>query len=94
LSNVLLNILIFMNLAGTCEELASSLAGQASAAGFAATTASLDSVLSKLAGPAGGVLPEAGGLLVISSTYNGTPPDNATEFARWLPKQPDGESIG
>jgi DNA-binding transcriptional regulator YdaS (Cro superfamily) len=37
------------------------------------------------------VLPEAGALLVISSTYNGTPPDNAAEFARWLPKQAEGE---
>jgi cytochrome P450/NADPH-cytochrome P450 reductase len=80
----------YCNPAGTCEELASSIAGQASAAGFAAKTASLDSVLSQPAGPAGGVLPEAGALLVISSTYNGTPPDNAAEFARWLPKQADG----
>lgn len=83
-------LILYGSNTGTCEELASSLAGQAAAAGFAAKTASLDSVLATPAGPAGGTLPEAGALLVISSTYNGTPPDNAAEFARWLPKQADG----
>lgn len=53
--------------------------------------ASLDSVLTKPAGAAGGVLPETGAVMIVTSTYNGTPPDNAAEFKKWLEKQTAGE---
>ena len=55
---------------GTCEALASSLAGRAAGAGFAVTQAPLDAAL------AGGsaFLPDAGATIVVTSTYNGAPP--------------------
>lgn len=77
--------------AGTCEELAGTVAGQAAAAGFSVRVASLDSVLNNPAGTAGGVLPETGAVMIVTSTYNGTPPDNAAEFKKWLEKQTAGE---
>ncbi|KAF8059389.1 cypD [Scenedesmus sp. PABB004] len=68
---------------GTCEELASALASKAASAGFAATAASLDNALKAK-------LPGAKAVLVVTSTYNGTPPDNAAAFAKWLPAQAAG----
>ncbi|WIA11150.1 hypothetical protein OEZ85_011289 [Tetradesmus obliquus] len=55
----------------------------AAAAGFAATAATLDSIMP----PAGEQpqLPKAGAVLFVTSTYNGEPPDNALRFAKWLP---------
>eukprot|EP00775_Hariotina_reticulata_P009541 gene9541-9705_t len=69
---------------GTCEELAGVVAGKATAAGFAPKTASLDSVLKA------GAAPLSGAVIIVTSTYNGTPPDNAAEFAKWLPVQAPG----
>jgi cytochrome P450/NADPH-cytochrome P450 reductase len=61
---------------GTAEEVASNLARDAEAHGFRATLASLDERVDDL--------PRDGAVLITSSTYNGTPPDNAREFADWL----------
>jgi cytochrome P450/NADPH-cytochrome P450 reductase len=77
-------LVLYGSNSGTCEELASVVAGKAAAAGFAAKTASLDSVLKP------GAAPLAGAVLVVTSTYNGTPPDNAAEFSKWLPVQAPG----
>lgn len=77
--------------AGTCEELAGQVAGQATSAGFKVKVANLDSVVRGAAAAAGDVLPKSGAVLIISSTYNGTPPDNAAAFAKWLEEQQEGE---
>jgi hypothetical protein len=88
-------LVLYGSNAGTCESFADLLVEQAGRAGFAATAASLDSIItaagsssrSSSSSTAGGLtakLPQAGALVVITSTYNGYPPDNALQFARWL----------
>jgi len=61
---------------GATEQLAADLAQQAIGRGFRATTAALDARV--------GDLPREGATIVLSSTYNGTAPDNAAAFCRWL----------
>lgn len=61
---------------GSAEEFAGQLAEAARLRGFAATVAPLNEY-------AGG-LPLDGPVLVVCSTYNGTPPDNAAAFCQWL----------
>jgi len=78
---------------GTCEELAGQVAGQATSAGFKVKVAKLDSVV-RGAAAAADVLPKSGAVLIISSTYNGTPPDNAAAFAKWLEEQQEGSLSG
>jgi cytochrome P450/NADPH-cytochrome P450 reductase len=61
---------------GTAEELATRVADLAEVNGFATRLAPLDDFVSKL--------PEQGGLLIFCASYNGAPPDNATQFVKWL----------
>jgi cytochrome P450 / NADPH-cytochrome P450 reductase len=61
---------------GTAEELATRIADLAEVNGFATRLATLDEFAGKL--------PEAGGVLIFCASYNGAPPDNATEFVQWL----------
>lgn len=61
---------------GTAEELATRVADLAEVNGFATKLAPLDEFV--------GRLPEQGGLLIFCASYNGAPPDNATQFAKWL----------
>jgi cytochrome P450 / NADPH-cytochrome P450 reductase len=61
---------------GTAEELATRVADLAEVNGFATKLAPLDEVVGKL--------PDAGGVLIFCASYNGVPPDNATQFAKWL----------
>ena len=63
---------------GTCEALAAQLVARAAAAGWAATQGTLDSAVDALEEAA------AGPVIVITSTYNGSPPDNAARFAAWM----------
>lgn len=65
---------------GTCEALASTLAGSAAGAGFAVSQAPLDAAL------AGGsaFVADSGTTIIVTSTYNGAPPDNARAFGKWL----------
>lgn len=59
---------------GASQELATRLARDALARGIAARVADLD------AGP----FPTEGAAVVVCSTYNGEPPDNAARFSAWL----------
>lgn len=59
---------------GTAEALATTLAAEATDRGFAVTLGPLDDHV--------GDLPSA--TVVVCSSYNGTPPDNAAEFCRWI----------
>jgi cytochrome P450/NADPH-cytochrome P450 reductase len=61
---------------GTSEDLANRIANDAEARGFAAQVASLDEYTNKL--------PTEGALVVVTSSYNGTPPDNAIKFCDWI----------
>ena len=61
---------------GTAEELATRVADLAEVNGFATKLGSLDDYAGKL--------PEQGGVLIFCASYNGAPPDNATQFVNWL----------
>ncbi len=61
---------------GTAEELATRVADLAEVNGFATKLAPLDDYAGKL--------PEQGGVLIFCASYNGAPPDNATQFVKWL----------
>jgi cytochrome P450/NADPH-cytochrome P450 reductase len=61
---------------GTAEELATRVADLAEVNGFATKLAPLDDFVGKL--------PEQGGVLMFCASYNGAPPDNATQFVKWL----------
>jgi cytochrome P450 / NADPH-cytochrome P450 reductase len=61
---------------GTAEDLATRVADLAEVNGFATRLAPLDDFAGKL--------PEAGGVLIFCASYNGAPPDNATQFVKWL----------
>lgn len=71
---VTLQVLFGSNL-GTCESYAHELAREAGQRGFDARAAALDDVAGQLAeGPA----------VIVCSSYNGAPPDNAGTFCAWL----------
>ncbi len=61
---------------GTAEEVAHKLAVDARGHGFDTSIDELDAY--------SGQLPTSGYLLIVCATYNGTPPDNARAFIRWL----------
>src|SRR5580704_8157645 len=61
---------------GSAEELATRVADLAEVNGFATRLAPLDDFAGKL--------PEQGGVLIFCASYNGVPPDNATQFHKWL----------
>jgi cytochrome P450/NADPH-cytochrome P450 reductase len=61
---------------GTAEELAARVADLAEVNGFATKLAALDDCVGKL--------PDQGGVLIFCASYNGAPPDNATQFVKWL----------
>src|SRR3979490_2819480 len=61
---------------GSAEELATRVADLAEGNGFATKLAPLDDFAGKL--------PGQGGVLIFCASYNGAPPDNATQFVKWL----------
>jgi len=61
---------------GTAEGIAQQIAADGATQGFATTVASLDDYQGKL--------PTQGAVVLVSASYNGTPPDNAAQFCRWL----------
>lgn len=62
--------------AGTCEGLANRIMNDGNARGFTATSDMLDDYVDKL--------PKEGVVVIVTSSYNGTPPDNAVKFCQWL----------
>ncbi len=73
--NTPLLILYGSNL-GTAEELAHRVADLAEVNGFATKLGPLDDYV--------GNLKDHGGVIIFCASYNGAPPDNATQFVKWL----------
>ncbi|MFO0602708.1 MAG: cytochrome P450 [Polyangiales bacterium] len=69
-------LVLFGSNMGAAQDLAQSLARAARAAGVEADVAELDSCA--------GALPTDRPVAVVTSTYNGAPPDNAARFLAWL----------
>ena len=67
-------VLFGSNLGGS-EDIASRIAREATDRGYTARTAGLDSAV--------GELPTEGAVVVVTSSYNGQPPDNAATFCTW-----------
>lgn len=63
---------------GTCEGLAQKLASNAESRGFSASVKSLDSIIDRF--------PIDQPVVIVSSSYEGQPPDNAALFTEWLKK--------
>ncbi|MBL8924811.1 MAG: cytochrome P450, partial [Pseudonocardia sp.] len=67
-------VLFGSNLGGS-EDIASRIAREATDRGYTARTAGLDSAV--------GEMPAEGAVVVVTSSYNGRPPDNAATFCTW-----------
>ena len=61
---------------GASEDLATRIARDATDRGYTARTAALDEAV--------GELPTDGAVVVVTSSYNGQPPDNAGKFCTWI----------
>jgi len=71
---------------GTCEAFAKRLAGDAPRHGFKATVGSLDSAQNKL--------DDSAPVVIVTSSYEGHPPDNAAHFYEWLESSKEGQFKG
>jgi cytochrome P450/NADPH-cytochrome P450 reductase len=69
-------LIMFGSDLGTAEGIANKLAREAGERGFAATVGPLDDYVGKL--------PTEGAVLIVCSSYNGLPPENAVQFVKWL----------
>jgi len=72
--------------AGTSEAFAQRIANDGRRHGYTTTVDTLDS--------ATGHLPAEGAVVIVCSSYEGQPPDNARAFVRWLTDLPDGALAG
>ncbi len=70
---------------GTAEAAAQRIADDGRGRGFAVEVAALDDCTERL--------PTAGGVVIVSSSYNGSPPDNATRFCVWLDQEQDSKRL-
>jgi cytochrome P450/NADPH-cytochrome P450 reductase len=61
---------------GIAEEIAGRIARDGESYGFAVSLAPLDDYAAKL--------PVEGAVVVVTASYNGTPPDNAAKFCQWI----------
>jgi len=61
---------------GAAREVAGRIAQDGESYGFAATLAPLDDYAGKL--------PSGGAVIIVTASYNGTPPENASRFCAWL----------
>ncbi|MCD2191874.1 cytochrome P450 [Actinomycetospora endophytica] len=69
-------LVLFGSNLGAAEDLATRIARDAGDRGYTARTAALDEAV--------GELPTEGAVAVVTSSYNGEPPDNAAKFCAWL----------
>ncbi|MFJ7206682.1 cytochrome P450 [Streptomyces sp. NPDC098789] len=78
-------LVLYGSNAGGGEGLARTIAGDGAARGWRTTAAPLDEYA--------GRLPTEGAVLIVTSTYNGSPPDNARRFVSWLVQRPDLDGV-
>jgi cytochrome P450/NADPH-cytochrome P450 reductase len=71
---------------GTCSDFADRVAQDAGDFGFEVSVGELDNKVGKL--------PSEGDVIIIVSSYNGAPPDNATGFLQWLREAEEGAANG
>jgi cytochrome P450 / NADPH-cytochrome P450 reductase len=71
---------------GTAESIATRLAQEGTERGFAVTLGALDDHVDDL--------PGNGAAIIVCSSYNGTPPDNAGAFCRWVSGADPGAAEG
>lgn len=71
---------------GTCQAFAQRLASNAASHGFQAKVMDLDSATESI--------PQASPVVIITSSYEGQPPDNAARFIEWLQGCKDGSLSG
>ena len=69
-------LVLFGSNLGTAEDIAHHIAEDGQAKGFAVKIAPLDDYTNKL--------PTEGAVVVVTASYNGTPPDNAVQFCKWV----------
>ncbi|GCE20055.1 bifunctional cytochrome P450/NADPH--P450 reductase [Dictyobacter kobayashii] len=69
-------LILFGSNMGTAEDIANRMVEDGNAYGFKTTIADLDEYTN--------ALPTEGAVVVVSASYNGTPPDNAEKFCNWL----------
>jgi cytochrome P450/NADPH-cytochrome P450 reductase len=69
-------LVLFGSNLGAAEDLATRIGRDASDRGYTARTATLDEAV--------GELPTEGAVVVVTSSYNGQPPDNAGRFCTWV----------
>ena len=69
-------LVLFGSNLGASEDLASRIARDATDRGYTARTAALDDAVREL--------PTEGAVVVVTSSYNGQPPDNAGKFCTWV----------
>lgn len=80
-------VLLYGSNMGGCRDIALALAQQAGAHGYAASVAELDEQV-------GQPWLTDGPVIIVTSTYNGMPPDNAARFAQWLEAAPADACAG
>ncbi len=71
---------------GTCQAFAQRLASNAASHGFQAKVADMDSATD--------CLPKGSPVIIITSSYEGQPPDNAARFTEWLQGRESGSLTG
>lgn len=74
---------LFGSNTGTCEAIARAIADSAPGNGFKAEVQGLDTAVSSLKGD----VP----VVIVTASYEGLPPDNATHFVEWLKSDPAEE---
>ncbi len=81
-------LILFGSNMGTSQAFAHQLADTSANRGYSTEVAALDDSI--------GRLPQEGAVLIVCSSYNGTPPDNARRFVDWLEsgEMPDDALVG
>jgi cytochrome P450/NADPH-cytochrome P450 reductase len=69
-------LVLFGSNLGTSEDIAEQIAADGKIWGFTSAAAPLDDYVQQL--------PKEGAVVIVTASYNGTPPDNAEAFCRWL----------
>lgn len=78
--------ILFGSNTGTCQAFAQRIASDVASRGYAPTIADMDS--------ATGNIPKDKPVIVITSSYEGQPPDNAARFIEWLQECKEGSLTG